>query len=29
MNEKETMSAVHNSMYQQILKSGYATARKY
>lgn len=25
MNEKETMSAVHNSMYQQILKNGYAT----
>lgn len=25
MNEKETMSAVHNSMYQQILKNGYTT----
>jgi hypothetical protein len=24
MNEKETMSAVHNSMYRQILESGYA-----
>ena len=25
MNEKETIGAVHNSMYQQILKNGYAT----
>ena len=25
MNEKETISAVHNSMYHQIQKNGYAT----